>query len=467
MNDCRWSPQVARRMADSIHAEVKGMVATSRLVRKAEGVALVQRHELEVGELLGRGAFSEVHEVRILRNENDGGGNYNSHHHQQQQQPRFAMKHLKHKLMSQPDNFRLAAAELAVEAHMLASFDHPNILKIRGWSANGVASFTSGRHDSFFLLLDRLDETLDQRIVQWQRIQAVHEAQAAQISTNVVTDLWRRFAVQQQQQQQQQQELALNQQQQHLYLEKLGVCSDIASALSYLHERGVIFRDLKPNNIGFLNGRVQLFDFGLSRELPGQDLQEPFEMSGKVGTLRYMAVEVACHSRYNVSADVYSWAMVSYETLTLQKPFSGWTRDMHSNLVCGRGVRPETNTTAVAAGLLGAAGGNNHHYNSNNMSMRGLLEAAWNQSPDNRPSMMQVCLSMQSIEEEQLHVASILLEQSQEYHNGHPEAAEMVVELPRDFSMVRKVPDRTHSALSEAFTRSTVSTSNESFTECL
>jgi serine/threonine protein kinase len=464
MSDCRWSPHVAKRMADCIHTEVKGMVANSRLVRKAEGVALVHRHELQLGELLGRGAFSEVHEVRIIRNENDAGGNYNSHH-QQQQQPRFAMKHLKPKLMSQPDNFRLAASELAVEAHMLASFDHPNILKIRGWSANGVASFTTGRHDSFFLLLDRLDETLDQRIVQWQRLQAVHEAQASQISTNVVTDLWRRFSVPQQQEQQQQQELALNQQRQHLYLEKLGVCSDVASALSYLHERGVIFRDLKPNNIGFLNGRVQLFDFGLSRELPGQDLYEPFEMSGKVGTLRYMAVEVACHSRYNVSADVYSWAMVSYETLTLAKPFSGWTRDMHSNLVCGRGVRPETNTTEVAASLLGVAGGNNN--NSNHMDMRGLLEAAWNQSPDNRPSMMQVCQSMQSIEEEQLHMASVLLEQSQEYHHGHPEAAEMVVELPRDFSMVRKVPNRTHSALSEAFTRSTVSSSSGSFTDCL
>jgi serine/threonine protein kinase len=460
MSDCQWSPHAARRMADCIHAEVKGMVAHSRLCRKSEGVALVHRHELHVGELLGRGAFSEVHEVRIIRNENDAGGN-NNNSHNHQQQPRFAMKHLKHKLMSQPDNFRLAAAELAVEAHMLASFDHPNILKIRGWTANGVASFTTGRHDSFFLLLDRLDETLDQRIVQWQRMQAVHEAQAAQNATNVVTDLWRRVAAQQQKQEQRQQELALSQQRQHLYLEKMGVCSDLASALSYLHERGVIFRDLKPNNIGFLNGRVQLFDFGLSRELPGQNLHEPFEMSGKVGTLRYMAVEVACHRKYNVSADVYSWAMVSYETLTLQKPFGGWTRDMHSNLVCGRGVRPETNTAAVVACLQGAAGGNN------NMGMRGLLEAAWNQSPDNRPNMMQVCQRMQMIEEEQLQVASVLLEQYQEYHHGHPEGGEMVVELPRDFSMVRKVPDRTHSALSEAFTRSTVSTSNESFNECL
>jgi serine/threonine protein kinase len=67
-----------------------------------------------------------------------------------------------------------------------------------------------------------------------------------------------------------------------LYLEKLGVCVEIASALAYLHSKCVIFRDLKPNNIGFLNGRVQLFDFGLSRELPSLNLEEPFEMSGKV-----------------------------------------------------------------------------------------------------------------------------------------------------------------------------------------
>jgi serine/threonine protein kinase len=381
------------------------------------------------------------------------------------------MKHLKHKLMSQPDNFRLAAAELAVEAHMLASFDHPNILKIRGWAANGVASFTSGRHDGFFLLLDRLDETLDQRIVTWQRLEAVQEAQAAQNSSNMVTDLWRRFSHHGNHHDnhgdnrnhhsvmQKEQELSLKQQRQHVYLEKLGVCSDISSALAYLHERGVIFRDLKPNNIGFLNGRVQLFDFGLSRELPGQDLHEPFEMSGKVGTLRYMAVEVACHARYNVSADVYSWAMVSYEVLTLQKPFSGWTRDMHANLVCGQGVRPETTAACLQQDDTGSGG---------TTSMRGLLEAAWNQSPDRRPNMLNVCHQMQVLEEEQMCLASTLLQQYQEYQQGHPEAGEMVVELPMDFSIaVRKTPNRTHSALSEAFTRSTMSSSNDSVSDCL
>lgn len=430
MNEhCQWPAHVARRMADHIHTEVKGMVSTSRLVRRAEGIALVHRHDLQVGKLLGRGAFSEVHSVRIV------GGDQRDPNTKRPVE--FAMKHLKPKLMSQPDNFRLAAAELAVEAHMLASLDHPNILKIRGWAANGVASFTSGRHDGFFLLLDKLDETLDQRIINWQRLRAVQEAQAAQNNGSLVTDLWRRFAQPEDNTSvllQERQELVLEKQRQHLYLEKLSVCADLCSALAYLHERGIIFRDLKPNNIGFLNGRVQLFDFGLSRELPSANLTEPFEMSGKVGTLRYMAVEVACHARYNVSADVYSWAMVSYEALTLEKPFCGWTRDMHANLVCGRGVRPETKT------LSGR--------------VRGLLEAAWNQTADARPTMLQACDQMRHLVDDQLIVAAAL-------QRDAPSSTEMVMELPTDFC-VRKAPDRYHSALSEAFTRSTMSSAMSS-----
>jgi serine/threonine protein kinase len=271
-----WSTSSASRtMTDHIHAEVKSMVASSRLIRKSEGIALVYRYELQMGALLGCGAFSEVHEVRVLKNSGCERGKS------------YAMKHLKSKLLSESDNFRLAAAELAVEAHMLASFDHPNVIKIRGWAANGVASFTDGRHDSFFLLLDRLDETLDQRIGLWQKKVAEQTTQHG-ATGSLVSDLWRRLSIapapenpalqHRQRIQVQDQQRALE----SLHLEKLGVCLEIASALAYLHSKSVIFRDLKPNNIGFLHGRVQLFDFGLSRELPSPNLEEPFEMSGKV-----------------------------------------------------------------------------------------------------------------------------------------------------------------------------------------
>jgi serine/threonine protein kinase len=274
-NGQQWNyNQPAREMTDRIHSEVKSMVANSRLVRLSQGIALVNRQDIQIGALLGRGAFSEVHEVRVINNQN-----CNS-------RCRYAMKHLKAKLLSQADNFRLAAVELAVEAHMLASFDHPNIMKIRGWAANGVASFTTGRHDSFFLLLDCLDETLDQRISTWQTQANIenHAVNVGGVTGNLVSGLWKRFAHPHDENSVTHQNLynANSRANEALLLEKLGICVEISSALSYLHNNGVIFRDLKPNNIGFLNGRVQLFDFGLSRELPSLKLDEPFEMSGKV-----------------------------------------------------------------------------------------------------------------------------------------------------------------------------------------
>ncbi|OEU22383.1 kinase-like protein [Fragilariopsis cylindrus CCMP1102] len=159
--------------------------------------------------------------------------------------------------------------------------------------------------------------------------------------------------------------------------------TEIASALEYIHLQGVVFRDLKPTNIGFSaeTNTVQIFDFGLSRELPSLDTSTPFSMSGKVGTLRYMAPEVAAHQPYNISSDVYSWAIVSYEILSLVKPFFGWTRDLHADLVCNRGIRPETTNTI--------------HPISTEMVV--LLEQSWSSVPSNRGSMSQIGVQLQCL----------------------------------------------------------------------
>jgi serine/threonine protein kinase len=329
----RWPYHLAKHMADSIHGIVRDTLGQSRLVPRSETIQLARKEDIIHAEkLLGTGAFSEVASV-LCR---DG--------------KKYACKHLKRELMQRPDEFRMAASELACEAHMLSSFDHPNILKIRGWSYNGIASFDEGCHDSFFLLLDVLDETLENRIDRWRMNPLVQFNDPS------------------------------------LYLQKLHIMSEIASALDYLHERGVVFRDLKPNNIGFLGNKVQLFDFGLSRELPSLDSLTPFEMSGKVGTLRYMANEVALNQAYNVSADVFSFAMVSYELLSTQKPYDGWTRDMHTALVCQRGLRPDT-TNCVCPITL-------------EMSL--LLQLAWHGDSTKRPTTEQVVAQLEVLKEQQL-----------------------------------------------------------------
>lgn len=238
----RWPEHVASKMADFIHEEVKEMLGCSRLVRSSDGISLVNREELTVGRLMGKGAFSEVHEVSYKTG-------------------KYAMKHLKLRLMSQPENFRLAASELAVEAHMLASFSHPNILRIRGWAFNGISSFADGRHDSFFLLLDILDETLDQRIAQWTKERDANKEEAsADASTNtnnnhvaqtqsLVTGIWKRLAMHSNNQHAvpsnlTEHEQMVEQKRRNLMLEKMGISCEIASALCYLHEMGVIYRDL-------------------------------------------------------------------------------------------------------------------------------------------------------------------------------------------------------------------------------
>ncbi len=360
--------------------EVKNLLASSRLARRADGVTTYRRDEIVVGELLGKGAFSEVFEIKGFTSSRRYDPNRT-----------YAIKHLKNRLMSQPDNFRLAASELLCEAHMLASFDHPNIIKIHGWATDGIFALAKeGRHDSYFLLLERLDETLDHRIDEWRNSQSKaspstnmgNERSSSSPSRPSLSSLWHHFTPGSRETQPANPlprgHPLYNDEK---YLEKTQIAMQMASALQYLHEHGVIYRDMKPNNVGFLNGRVKLFDFGLSRELPSMssNCNEAFEMSGKVGTLRYMATEVAMYQSYNCQADVYSWAMVYYEMLTLIKPFQGWTREMHAKLVCGQAHRPAIPSELPA-------------------EIKMLLQLGWCQSPRHRPTMSQVGQRLQQFE---------------------------------------------------------------------
>jgi serine/threonine protein kinase len=158
---------------------------------------------------------------------------------------------------------------------------------------------------------------------------------------------------------------------------------------------------LKPNNIGFIGDTVQIFDFGLSRELPALDTSIPFAMSGKVGTLRYMAPEVARHEHYNVSADVYSFAMVAYEMLALEKPYDGWTRDMHAELVCTRGLRPDTTNTCRPIPA----------------EITLILEQAWSSNPSSRGTMSQIGVQLRFVESKEIaYVAEHRLQMELQQH---------------------------------------------------
>jgi serine/threonine protein kinase len=79
-------------------------------------------------------------------------------------------------------------------------------------------------------------------------------------------------------------------------LERIQIAYAIADAMEYLHDTvGIVFRDLKPDNIGFdKTGTLKLFDFGLAKELkPGlEKVDGRYQLTGNTG--RYIHVVGLC-----------------------------------------------------------------------------------------------------------------------------------------------------------------------------
>jgi serine/threonine-protein kinase len=109
---------------------------------------------------------------------------------------------------------------------------------------------------------------------------------------------------------------------------------DVAQALAVAHARGVVHRDIKPDNILLSGGAAMVTDFGVAKALSsGQERPvTPTDSGGapltalgtSLGTLAYMAPEqAAADPGVDHRADIYSFGVMAYEALAGRAPFSG------------------------------------------------------------------------------------------------------------------------------------------------
>ena len=103
------------------------------------------------------------------------------------------------------------------------------------------------------------------------------------------------------------------------------ILKDVADALAYAHARGLVHRDIKPDNVLLSGNHAVVADFGVAKALSQAKTESGLTSVGvALGTPAYMAPEQAAGDpNIDARADIYAFGAMAYEMLTGRSPFAG------------------------------------------------------------------------------------------------------------------------------------------------
>ncbi|XP_055818512.1 protein kinase and PP2C-like domain-containing protein isoform X2 [Solanum dulcamara] len=193
----------------------------------------------------------------------------------------------------------------------------------------------------------------------------------------------------------------------------LEISARLAKALQYLHNLGIVHRDVKPANI-LLDRQLQphLADFGLAEYKKNLKLvsTENWRSTGKptggfhkrnmVGTLIYMAPEVLTKEIHTEKSDVYSFGITVNELLTGMVPYTDLRAETQAHTVLEMNYTEQQLTAAVVSeGLRPVLA---DLQSGAPASLVSLIEGCWDKDPQNRPSFDDIVVEFDSILEHEV-----------------------------------------------------------------
>jgi len=144
--------------------------------------------------------------------------------------------------------------------------------------------------------------------------------------------------------------------------EAVAILRDVAKALAYAHERGIVHRDIKPDNVLLAGGSATVTDFGIAKAIAAARHDRPeraegtkdltnalTELGTAIGTPTYMSPEQAAGDpETDHRTDIYAFGCLAYEVLTGRPPFTDpnprklLAAHMSETPAAVGGVRPDT-----------------------------------------------------------------------------------------------------------------------------